>query len=96
MDQTLLALIAELPGLEAAKVAIEARITSIQRSAAQLTPARPVPPGVDPAILGFDTRGRVIRRRQQSPELLEKRREAIKIARAAKLDQLVTTAAGEV
>jgi hypothetical protein len=91
----LLLLIAKLPGLEAAKNAVQAQIDEIHRRISELrlqqaspdTAKTPVLAHVDTA-LGIDSIGRVIRRRKLSLETIEKKREVIKKAREVRQEQI--------
>lgn len=92
MEQELEVLIARLPGLEAARKAIEDQIAEIHR---QISLARVGQQGVqskapaDPGdVLGHDSLGRIKRRRNLSPEVREAKRKLIAAARQKKLDRL--------
>jgi hypothetical protein len=88
MDQAQMLLLAELPGLEVARRAIEARIDEI-RSRLSVEGQYVKPPAIlDPTILGRDSLGRVIRRRKNSPEVLEKKRQLSAMMRAKKAEKL--------
>jgi hypothetical protein len=90
------ALIAELPGLEAARKFIEDRILEIH---AQLRAGpvnysapkilKPLPD--DPDVLGRDSLGRIKRRRNLSPEDRENRRRLIILAREKKFEKIADT-----
>lgn len=91
MEQSQMLLLAELPGLEAARLAIEARILEItNRLSSEGTYIKP-PAILDPTILGRDILGRIKRRRNISPELKEKKRALIAAARAKRLGLPVPT-----
>lgn len=97
METTKLALLAELPGLEAAKVAIDARIEQIKKELTAdgglyLAPGERPPVATDPAILGRDVLGRIKRKRNLSPAVREQKRKLIALARQKKLDDLRTAA----
>jgi hypothetical protein len=82
-------LAAELPGLEAAKRAIEARIAAVLKGLSGNTFV-PVSAMIqnDPDVLGIDSIGRVIRRRKTSPKVTAERRMLIARARQARLERL--------
>jgi hypothetical protein len=90
MNEELQLLVGRLPGLEAAKKAIEEQITEICRRVAADTgdqgQANLAP--VDPSVLGRDSLGRIVRKRTISPELKEKKRKLIAEARASKIAKL--------
>jgi hypothetical protein len=91
MDEKLVQLLSMLPGLEAAKNAIQAQINDIHRSIHQIRGT--VPRGdqiADPEqdLRARDTLGRLIQRRTLSPELREKKRLLIATAREQRLKRL--------
>lgn len=91
MDQNKALLLAELPGLEAAKAAIDQRIEEIRQlylfnNGSAPRKLTPIPPG-DPNIIGRDTLGRIITRRKNTPEVREQRRKQLAEARQKKLEQ---------
>jgi hypothetical protein len=84
-----LALLGELPGLEAAKRAIDLRISEIMRQVQKDGRVQYIPPPEkDPTVLGRDSIGRIIRKRNISEEVKEKRRKMIKVARDKKLQAI--------
>jgi hypothetical protein len=93
MKEELLVLVSRLPGLEAAKKAIEDEIAEIYRRVAAETgaafPSSPQPQTQpDETYLGLDSLGRIKRRRNLSPEVKEQRRQSIALARQARLEKL--------
>jgi hypothetical protein len=94
-ETELLLLIAKLPGLEAAKNAVQAQIDEIHRRISELKlkesslETRTTPVLADAKEgLGIDSIGRIIRRRKLSLEAIEKKREVIKKARAVREEQI--------
>jgi hypothetical protein len=87
MDEELQLLVGRLPGLEAAKKAIEEQIAEICRRVAAETgdQGQSNPPPAERETLGGGAIGRVKRRRNISPELRARKVELICKARAAKL-----------
>jgi hypothetical protein len=92
-------LMAQLPGLEEAKIAIEARINEIKKSLSSdgmyLAPGERPPAALDSSILGRDVIGRIKRKRQLSPEVRAKKVELIARARAKKLEAIYAQQARE-
>lgn len=82
-------LMAQLPGLEEAKNAIERRINEIKKALSSdglyLPPDERPPAAVDSTILGRDVIGRIKRKRNLSPEVREAKRKLIAAARSKKL-----------
>ncbi len=92
MDNAKALLLAELPGLEAAKTAIDARIEQIRRDYHSNNPSAaknlaPINPS-DTSVIGRDTIGRIIRKRTISPELRAAKIAQIGMARKLKLDRI--------
>jgi hypothetical protein len=94
-ERELLLLIAKLPGLEAAKNAVQAQIDEIHRRISELRLKESSLVMTTNSVLadasedlGIDSIGRVIRHRKLSPETIEKKREVIKKARAVRLEQI--------
>lgn len=89
MQNTQLQLLAELPGLESAKQAIEARIYEIHKQlTANGSAIVPPPAFMDASYLGRDVLGRIKRKRNISPEVRKQKQELIAKARLSRLSQL--------
>jgi hypothetical protein len=93
MDEELMLLISRLPGLEAAKKAIEDQIAEIHRliSASQLAGLQ----AKAPVVAGSAVPGRIKQKRNLSPEEREKRRVLIAAAREKRLNNLRRTSSAE-
>ena len=90
-------LIGQLPGLEAARKAIDDQIAEIHRQIALSQVSsdslrREPAPSSDSTTLGRDVLGRIKRKRNLSPEVREAKRKLIAVARQKKLDSLRTAA----
>src|SRR5262249_36174606 len=95
MEPSKLLLLAELPGLEAARQWIDARILEIQQQLSVGGATYEKPPAIlDPNILGRDVLGRIKRKRKLSPWALQQKRELIAAARQKRLDKLKVAAEG--
>src|SRR5260370_24948071 len=92
MDEELLLLVSRLPGLKAAKKAIEDQIAEICRRVAMETgaPSQPTPLPPNRENLGVDALGRIKRRRKISPELRAQKVELIGKAPSARLLKLAS------
>jgi hypothetical protein len=90
VDNSQVLLLAELPGLEAAKRAIDARIEEIKRQLSENKGPQPILPQLmkdDPTILGRDVLGRIKRKRNLSPEVRAHKRALIAAARDKRLEK---------
>lgn len=92
-------LIGQLPGMEAARKAIDDQIAEIHRQIARSLVApdslrREPAPSSDSTTLGREVLGRIKRKRHLSPEVREAKRKLIAAARQKKFDNL-RAAAGQ-
>lgn len=97
METSKVLLMAELPGLEAAKNAIDARIDEIkaQLGGVYIAPGERPPAVLDTGILGRDVLGRILRKRNLTPEQRDNRRRLIALARVKKAEKKAAEAAAK-
>jgi hypothetical protein len=96
METSKLFLVSQLRGLESIRASVDAQIMLVKQQLGMLESEEVATPGLrdrpdlanDPTFIGYDSLGRVNRKRQISEELRERKRNLIKAARQKKLDRL--------